>query len=244
MSQKQYATWLTECRDHHHGCWPSHSNHVPSRLIKISSWDGKLLARVVACPSETPSYATLSYCWGGDQVTKATSQSLPSLETGMEAQKLSPSVYDAILVASNLGLEYIWVDALCILQDSDDDKVVELAKMLDIYRGALVTIEAGSSESSGQGFLGRRQNIETFSLHVRCVDGNMGKMLLGQKYDLSKDPIQSRAWTLQEGKLSPISKNDLLLKAQKGFTRIGFCTSGRGRPFGIARNVYEQMEEM
>lgn len=212
MSQKQYATWLTECRNQHQGCWSSHSNSVPSRLIKIISWDGKLLARVVACPSETTSYATLSYCWGGDQVTKATRQSLPSLEAGIEAETLSPSVYDAIVVASNLGLEYIWVDALCILQDDDDDKVVELAKMLDVYRGALLTIVAGVAESSGQGFLGRRNNIETFALNVRCVDGNMGKMLLEQKYDLSKDPIHSRAWTLQEGKPLLISKNELPLK--------------------------------
>lgn len=63
-------------------------------------------------------------------------------------------VKDAILVTREPGLRYIWIDAHCIIQDSEEDKTRELTKMAEIYSCAHVTLSAASAANAENGFLG------------------------------------------------------------------------------------------
>ncbi|KAL8695076.1 MAG: hypothetical protein Q9218_000354 [Villophora microphyllina] len=69
------------------------------------------------------------------------------------------TLQDAVEVVKKLGLEYIWIDALCIIQDSRSDWETESARMKDVYSGAYLTIVATSAGSSADGFLKRSPHV-------------------------------------------------------------------------------------
>jgi Heterokaryon incompatibility protein (HET) len=109
-----------------------------------------------------PRYFALSHCWGkaldGPSIT--TENTLASHTTGIFIANLSITFQDSILITRNLGARYLWIDALCIIQDSKPDWENEAAKMGAIYSRALLTISVDlSSDASGGCFNpSRKQN--------------------------------------------------------------------------------------
>jgi hypothetical protein len=89
-------------------------------------------------------YVALSYCWGGPQEVALTTETLRDKASGFSISCLPGTIRDAILVTHQLGIKYIWIDSLCIMQDSEDDKQQELPLMADYYRNSYVTICAST----------------------------------------------------------------------------------------------------
>ena len=78
-------------------------------------------------------YAALSYRWGGDQEQKTTIQNTRQrYEDGIKLAELPTALRDAVTVTMQLGLSHLWIDSLCIVQDDENDKEAEGAKMADI----------------------------------------------------------------------------------------------------------------
>lgn len=111
---------------------------------------------------------------------------------GIDEALLPQTILDALLVIRALNIRYLWVDALCILQDSDQDKADQMAIMGDIYRGAYVTIAAGNAHTVEDGFL---------------RIGMIGSWRGGAKTNVIDyaipNPLFERSWTIQERLLSP-----------------------------------------
>jgi hypothetical protein len=82
-------------------------------------------------------YLTLSYCWGGASPLVLTTENSKTLMKRIEINQLPKTVGDAITVIIGLKYQYLWVDSLCILQDSEDDWKDESAKMGHIYSNCL-----------------------------------------------------------------------------------------------------------
>lgn len=130
----------------------------------------------------------------------------------MPLLSLPRTILDAVYVASKLGVPYIWVDSLCIIQGDQEDLQKELPCMPKIYKHAVLTIVASAATNSSQGFL-RPRNYDTQwdsqPVSLRCVDeyGNDGAIVLNDfgvwRMQKTVEPIDSRAWTLQERILSP-----------------------------------------
>ena len=142
-------------------------------------------------------------------------QSLSEFRRSIEPSKLAQSLQDAILVTRKLGLRFLWIDALCIVQKEPDlvDFLQEAPKMGKYYHNAYITIAAGCSADSAVGFLLRHDSppIEPcdlqYSLHPTIRPKEQG-LELGTVYaclpaSKSIGPLQSRAWTFQEAELSP-----------------------------------------
>ncbi len=102
---------------------------------------------------ELGSYAALSYCWGSHQSFVASTKSLERLKSGFPIENLPPTIKDAVEVTRKLGLRYLRVDALCILQDCKKDKTFQIERMGSIYKNATVTIAASMASSVTNGFL-------------------------------------------------------------------------------------------
>lgn len=68
-------------------------------------------------------------------------------------EALSKSIRDAIVITCDLGFRYLWVGALCIVQDDVDDKISEINNMGLVYRKATLTIAVAYSDSASEGFL-------------------------------------------------------------------------------------------
>jgi hypothetical protein len=125
----------------------------------------------------------------------------------LDLEVLPQTLRDAIAVTKSISVPYLWVDALCILQDSDEDKSFEISKMERVYRDSLVTIVAANSEGVTQGFLQPREMpMESFNIPFRLSGSQFGTMSVQEldkmEYEESEEPINKRAWALQESMLA------------------------------------------
>ncbi|EIW52301.1 HET-domain-containing protein, partial [Trametes versicolor FP-101664 SS1] len=112
--------------------------------------------RLVSTESQRGQYLTLSYVWGGDQVHKTTTGNVSAYERSIDISLLPATIRDAIHVTHALGFSSLWVDSLCIIQDSDEDKRREIGRMHHIYRYAHLTIIAASANKVTESFLNDR----------------------------------------------------------------------------------------
>ncbi|KXJ96156.1 heterokaryon incompatibility protein-domain-containing protein [Microdochium bolleyi] len=129
---------------------------LPARLVDLGPNNNEINPRLITVvPGWSGQYVCLSYCWGGDQPLKATTNNLSSLSNppGFPYHDLPKTLRDACLITKLMDQRYIWIDALCIVQDDPADKAREIPKMRNIYKGALLTIVASRSTSADQGFL-------------------------------------------------------------------------------------------
>lgn len=206
----QLNNWLRECLETHHSCPKAASGQMPTRVIEIL--DNGMLA--LRSGFKQGSYMALSYCWGGPQTFSTSNSNLRSMSTSFPVSSLPQTLQDAVELARTLDCEYIWIDSLCIIQDSPADKDEEIPKMLSYYKNAFITIAAGGN-TCHRGFL---QPHSQCSEHVEnplpkdlldmpCVDrtGKTVRMFFrkGSPYRYSLEPITRRGWTFQERALSP-----------------------------------------
>jgi hypothetical protein len=113
---------------------------------------------------------------------------------------------EAVLVANSLGVNYIWIDSLCILQDSDVDWKAESSMMDTIYGNALCNIAATASENATHGLFRRRDSFWPFQTIVRSsYDNFLKENIVISKYQEVSDesmavdgPLLNRAWVVQE----------------------------------------------
>ena len=211
---EQARKWLSSCHSSqgpHRSCPRWQKPFVPTRLIEILEIDRIRLH--ISDPGEQLRWAALSYYWGGGQPLTSTKSGLISLMQTIPFGSTSKSLQDAVLVTYKLGIRYLWVDSMCIIQDDVDDVAREISHMPKIYQKAAVTISAARVASSSQGFL---QDYPTpsvldhsFRLRYRCPNGLIGSVVLTedqpsvQSRGQRREPIEERAWTLQESFLSP-----------------------------------------
>jgi hypothetical protein len=204
---------MESCHRDHPSCSSQHEQAMPKRLIAISPNKLRLLETNV----ERQKYAALSYKWGGPQQVQATNASLSSLMNGFRIEDLPYSLRDAVTLTQQLGLSYLWIDALCIIQDNESDKSTEVSRMATIYENAAVTIASSRTNSAMESFLsprtefnGRRfdddSSYELFGFDYRCRDGQLGSIVLMHEYRprlFEQEPLDTRAWAFQERLLSP-----------------------------------------
>jgi hypothetical protein len=103
---------------------------------------------VTAKESIKEDYATLSHCWGGQSIIKLTTDALAQFQKKIETASLPQTFRDAILVARRLGIRYLWIDSLCIIQDSLQDWQKEAALMGEVYSNSTLNVMATACRNS------------------------------------------------------------------------------------------------
>ncbi|KAI9150016.1 hypothetical protein HJFPF1_09766 [Paramyrothecium foliicola] len=211
--------WLDECVNRHAACPRHTANTLPRRILEVGDENTPIRLHQ-SRQNEKGSYATLSYCWGKNarqlMTTRATIQ---EHMVTVAYEHLPRTIQDAVRVCRVMGIDYLWVDALCIVQDDDDDKLDQIAQMGSIYKRSTVTLVAAGAESVNDGFLEdakhRPSMWEDLSLPHKPVaelpilvgDGTFGTVFMRpDDSDLtrsSSEPIFRRGWTFQELALSP-----------------------------------------
>ncbi|KUJ19651.1 HET-domain-containing protein, partial [Mollisia scopiformis] len=141
-------------------------------------------------------YAVLTHCWGPSMpeagVTKTDTLSLHL--NRINVAELPMSLRHALIIVKELGIPYIWIDSLCILQDSTEDWEVESAQMGHIYSHAWCTIAA----SSATDFQGGIKYIQGHRVQV-----SIRPPLQTWAKFYRNNPLNKRGWTFQERELSP-----------------------------------------
>lgn len=113
------------------------------------------------------------------------------------------TIQDAIKITRLLGFEYLWVDALCIIQDSETDKVAEINAMGSIYKNAAITIAAANAASVHEGFLNKSTSPLSFELPFMAPTGRISDIFCDSSWGCGEFPYTRRGWTFQEALLSP-----------------------------------------
>jgi hypothetical protein len=133
------------------------------------------------------------------------------LASSIAFESLSPLFQDAVIIVRQLGLRYIWIDSLCIIQDSVRDWETESAKMGDIYENSYVTIAATSSgDGSARCLLERRKAVNLSYQNTTGRKAVIRARLIEDHHPKvsEKEPanplgrLATRAWALQEHVLS------------------------------------------
>lgn len=126
---------------------------LPARLLDVGHCGDSAIRLVETKSAASVKYIALSYCWGDNVTVKTTLAGLENMKSGISISELLQAYVDAVALTRELGIQYLWIDALCIIQDSHEDWVKESAKMSGIYAKAYLTIAAASSGSANQPFL-------------------------------------------------------------------------------------------
>ena len=148
--------WIENCRRSHAPvCMmpqqvggPNQQVGGPKRLLQCLPGSSVKLVETQSL-TQPCHYIALSYCWGRDAtaVKKTTMKTLERHQIGISDEDLQPLHREAIALARGLNINYLWIDALCITQDSTEDKEKEIMQMGNIYAGALVVVVAALAES-------------------------------------------------------------------------------------------------
>ncbi|CAH0058120.1 unnamed protein product, partial [Clonostachys solani] len=124
----------------------------------------------------------------------------------IELNSLPQSIQDAIIITRKLGFRYLWVDALCIIQDDGEDKAHEISKMSTIYKNAAIMVAASVAEKASQGFLqsqGRRATyLPECMVTIPMSNAQTGTIYLSAHQYEPDHPLDKRGWALQEFMLS------------------------------------------
>lgn len=209
--------WIETCQTQHEDCSTPASPRLPSRYLDIGVSDSDPV-RLVISNGEHGEYACLSHCWGGSHPCTLTEATKGQYTKRIHKSDLTPVFLDAIKVSKKLGLRKLWIDSLCIQQDSKEDWHYESQRMGPYYRNCTVYIAATSSANSEKSFeIAERPTMVSSS----STDPESGPFsLLAYPFHLMEEkphfghsnnlqtaleafPLLTRAWVLQERWLSP-----------------------------------------
>ncbi|KAH8657388.1 heterokaryon incompatibility protein-domain-containing protein [Tricladium varicosporioides] len=217
--------WLRECATAHTSCCSSNNTQLPTRLICIA--EDKVYLTLSSSLGKLK-YATLSHCWGKLKLTTLTKETLSSFQVQIPDSALSKTFKDAINITRYLGLNYLWVDSLCIIQDDAQDWKTESSLMSDVYSGSHINIAASGAEDGSVGcFFPRSASKSIFfqanSLPDKEVHNGPTYIIhpSNLKQSLIEAPLSSRAWALQERFLPSrtiyFSKNHIFWECHERF---------------------------
>ncbi|KDN71792.1 hypothetical protein CSUB01_11749 [Colletotrichum sublineola] len=220
------SEWLrceTEC-----GHIKQTSSFLPTRLIDVGQTDqdgprlvlSETLTNRATVNSPKVEYATLSYCWGpkedADQQLKTTRATLSAHLEKVPIESMTPVVRDTVITCRALGIQYLWVDALCIIQGDSEDWNKESLSMSRVYYCSALTICPLASASCLQGYLSfrpsgydvpfqstKQNSVQgTYTLYPssddRVSSWNWSPLMI----DLRQAVWDTRGWTYQENMLS------------------------------------------
>lgn len=198
--------WVHSCEQWHGSdcidtaSWKTSDYGVPFiRMISLN--DCKLIE--TSCP---PSYAALSYVWGPATVFKTMQDNIEALmqPEGLPVPSFPKSIRDAMALAKELGFQYIWVDSLCIIQDSTEDKVQQLRMMDRIYSRASLTIVAAAGSHADAGIPGLQPETRSRKQHTAKISDDLTLVALHPDAYRSAAATtwNTRGWTYQERLLS------------------------------------------
>jgi hypothetical protein len=213
-SLQMIKAWLDKCDTNHNHCRHNHIEWLPSRLINVGNQNAKALPYLCSSSllSRGTRYLTLSHCWGKRPIFRLLSSNIVDLQRYLPIHKLPKTFRDIIWLAQKLDIQYVWIDSLCIIQDSECDWASQSPMMEDVYANSYCNIAAtGASDGQDGLFLERNQAaVRPLELCIPVKPLSLRGIPTGSYYcidDFWKDgvekaPLSQRAWVFQERFLS------------------------------------------
>ncbi|KAI1360086.1 heterokaryon incompatibility protein-domain-containing protein [Xylaria arbuscula] len=210
--------WVTECVNGHDDCKGKRETDLPSRFLEIGENDTDVVRVETSAKGQKGTYACLSHCWGGKNTCMLTTSTAEQFSKSIPKSLLPRVFSDAIGVCRRLGIKKLWIDSLCIQQDSKEDWEKESRKMGQYYSNCVVCIAATNSSNSA-GTLELTKYPDDVVVRSKGQDPVTGPFCLlaipselleirhfargPQRTQPPTFPLMTRAWVMQERWLSP-----------------------------------------
>ena len=204
--------WYTLCQSVHHRCRlpaGSRKGWLPTRMIDIGP-NNDSLWRLIETRNQSSSatestYMTLSYRWGyKPQRLILLTSNMSDFVQGLPSQGLPQTFKDFALLARRFRVRYIWIDAFCIIQDSDEDWSREALLMRYVYANSTCNVAATASEDPDGGLFRHRDRR---SLRIGVVEAPFMATRAGTHWIFDRTfwdrkilcgPLHKRGWVFQE----------------------------------------------
>jgi len=203
--------WLKNCDENHQAykCHASNSTFLPTRLIDVGCNGSDSVRLYETQVTDSIRYLALSHAWGKKPPYFRTfKRDIEKYKEGIKIADLTTTFKDAVNVTRELGVQYLWIDSICIIQRDeldDGDFEQESARMEEIFSSAYCVLAASSAEGQSDGFLNEREGSDrefvTFDRQgqppfyiCRFIDDFKEHVLEG--------PLNKRGWVMQERALA------------------------------------------
>lgn len=237
--------WIFTCEGTHRNCNALRriqtQRKLPTRLVDLGddrNYRKPRLCITEGLPLDT-AYITLSHCWGGQTPLQLRKDNFESFTEGMEISQVPKSFRDALKVVAKLKVRYLWIDSLCIIQDSTEDWQREASLMSDVYTNSWCNIAATKALDGRDGCFAERTLLDI----SQCVIEAEWDSHPSQTYvcwipniwdhAIDNQKLLQRAWVTQEMVLSPrvlhFSEHQMLWECLE----LRVCETF---PLGIPRN--------
>jgi hypothetical protein len=224
-SISQMASWITSCNN------ALKSDVVEENRYKISTYLIDVNLNCLVGPVRDTPYVALSYVWGSVPQLMCTTETLLGLQResslSIDNDKIPRTIRDAMLLCKQLQYRYLWVDSLCIVQDSPRKHEL-IRQMNKIYHDAEFSIIAAAGLDAGAGLPGlstteravRQKTVETQGLTLASTLPSFDSAVNSSTWNC-------RSWTLQERILSQkkliFSHEQIYFECEHGRMTEDFC---------------------
>ncbi|KAK0728729.1 heterokaryon incompatibility protein-domain-containing protein, partial [Lasiosphaeria miniovina] len=204
--------WIEECALHS-GCHTLDTRpaFLPSRLLFLGTPESpelRIVSRSSLANVSSPRYIALSHCWGGNVGCTLTKENYSALSQSLPGGSLPKNFADAVQITRRLNESYLWIDSLCIMQDSPDDWEKESLTMGQVFAYAYCVIAATASANAHGGCLRDRpvprkeRNLMSSKTRRYFVPTNAAPVMTLFDTRVEIAPLTRRAWAFQERLLS------------------------------------------
>ncbi|KAL1848930.1 hypothetical protein Daus18300_013439 [Diaporthe australafricana] len=208
---------LAQCQAKHEKCRKARPETpwYPTRLVEVlPECQG---VRVIETSDSRPAgpYAALSHCWGKSNMLRLVKASLGPMKDHIALSELPRTFRHAVQFAQDIGINFVWIDSLCIIQDSPADWDKESRTMFSVYKNAECNIAATHSSNSDGGLFATR-DLAVLSSGSLVVENNVpglnGRRVCANPHrffkksfdrEIGGSPLVSRGWVFQERAISP-----------------------------------------
>ncbi|KAI1408862.1 HET-domain-containing protein [Hypoxylon sp. FL1857] len=202
--------WLKRCLSSHSRCTiiTSPSPALPTRVLDAGKEGEPFELRLVDGKDRVGQYITLSHCWGKLKIITTTQSNLAQHQVNISFDSLSKTFQHAVIATRALSVRYLWIDSLCIIQDSLDDWKSEASKMGQYYSQSLVTISAVSAKGGEDGMFAMVDSriVSPTPIDIAFPESEESGFVHSlypvddsrQIWGDTKAPLWDRGWVLQE----------------------------------------------
>ncbi|KAI0888758.1 HET-domain-containing protein [Annulohypoxylon maeteangense] len=243
--------WFRTCSESHPVCREKElglQHFLPSRLIEILDTGDTLHWRLVSgLDINTTRYVTLSHCWGESEHIKLIKDKVAPFREKQPESILPQTYRDAIRVALSLGVPYIWIDSICIIQDDPDDWKNQASLMGQIYHNACCNIAASWGTDGTDGCFNPERSCLKSDVSTRIkMDGDHGpEEYLVTDEDIYKSevieaPLNRRGWVIQERYLA---RKQLSFAKSQVYWECLELSASEDFPKGIPKQMQDPYQE-
>lgn len=196
---KLAKVWLEECKTHHSCLERSDAtvSMLPTRLLDISTDQVRLCLSEELDPQTN--YAALSHCWGAGKFLTLKTENVKQFMDCIPPEALSQTFLDGISITRYLGLQYLWIDSLCIVQDDAKDWAFESALMCQVYGLSTITIAASGASDGSKGCFFERSGTWNCLLRGKSESEPLVAYARAALWGrLRMMPLSKRGWVVQE----------------------------------------------